>query len=237
MRNAGIRKERDLFPTSQRSAKVKFSRTGWLCVAAACCATFGGLSTASAQTPGAAAAAPAAPKQVVVIDIAKVFKEFRAFNGQMESMKAEVDAYEEYLKSKQVELQALVEERGKFTANSDEYKAKDQQILQIQSQTSVEATTKRKEFMEREAQIYYSHYLIILRTIDEFAARNGITLVLRYNSEPIDPTNRQSIQQGVNNAIVFQRSCDITNFVIKTLNPQAPAATAQGTIVPGGVPR
>jgi Skp family chaperone for outer membrane proteins len=215
---------------------VKFSRTGWLCVAAACCATFGGLSTASAQAP-AAAAAPAAPKQVVVIDIAKVFKEFQAFNGQMESMKAEVDAYEEYLKGKQGELQALVEERGKYTANSEEYKAKDQQILQIQSQTSVEATTKRKEFMEKEAQIYYSHYLIILRTIDEFAARNGITLVLRYNSEPIDPLNRQSIQQGVNNAIVFQRSCDITNFVIKTLNPQAPAATAQGTIVPGGARR
>lgn len=216
---------------------MKFSRTGWLCVAAACCATFGGLSTASAQAPGAAtAAAPAAPKQVVVIDIAKVFKEFGAFNAQMESMKGEVDAYEEYLKSKQTELQALVEERGKFTANSDEYKAKDQQILQIQSQTSVEATTKRKEFMEREAQIYYAHYLIILRTIDEFAARNGITLVLRYNSDPIDPLNRQSIQQGVNNAIVFQRSCDITNFVIKTLNPQA-AATAQGTIIPGGAQR
>lgn len=215
---------------------MKFSRTGWLCVAAACCATFGGLSTASAQAPGAAtAAAPATvPKQVVVIDIAKVFKEFGAFNAQMESMKAEVDAYEEYLKGKQTELQALVEERGKFTANSAEYKAKDQEILQIQSQTSVEATTKRKEFMEREAQIYYAHYLIILRTIDEFAARNGITLVLRYNSDAIDPSNRQSIQQGVNNAIVFQRSCDITNFVIRTLNPQA-SATAQGAIVPGGV--
>jgi Skp family chaperone for outer membrane proteins len=216
---------------------VKFSRTGWLCVAAACCATFGGLSTASAQAPGAASAAvPAAPKQVVVIDIAKVFKEFGAFNAEMESMKAEVDAYEEYLKGKQTELQALVEARGKFTANSPEYKAKDQEILQIQSQTSVEATTKRKEFMEREAQIYFAHYVIILQTIDEFAARNGITLVLRYNSEPIDRTNRQSIQQGVNNAIVFQRSCDITNFVIKTLNPPA-AATAQGTVIPGAAQR
>ena len=214
---------------------MKFSRTGWLCVAAACCATFCGLSTSVRAQAGATAAAPAAaPKQVVVIDIAKVFKEFQAFNAEMDSMKAEVDAYEQFLREKQTELQAMVEERGKFKPNTPEYKDKDQQILQIQSQISVEATTKRKEFMEREAQIYYGHYLQILAKIDEFASRNGISLVLRYNSDAIDPNNRQSIQQGVNNAVVFQRSCDITNFVIRSLNPGTPAAqSATAPIVPG----
>ena len=48
--------------------------------------------------------------------------------------------------------------------------------------------------------------------------RAGIRVVLRLNSDPIEPDDRNSVLQGVNNSIVFQDNLDITDEIIRRVN-------------------
>ena len=50
----------------------------------------------------------------------------------------------------------------------------------------------------------------------------GLGIEEAFNSEPMDATKRESVLQGINRAVVFQRSLNITNAIIDDLNRQTP---------------
>ncbi|HAN97178.1 MAG TPA: hypothetical protein DCQ98_07000 [Planctomycetaceae bacterium] len=63
--------------------------------------------------------------------------------------------------------------------------------------------------------------------IAAFADNNGINLVLKFNSEPIDPKDPKSILEGVNREVMYQAGRDITDLIIGQVNGgQAAPATA-----------
>jgi hypothetical protein len=82
----------------------------------------------------------------------------------------------------------------------------------------VEMTMKKKEFMEKEAKVYYSAYMDAIQQVSDFASRHNIGLVLRFNGEEIDPKERNSVLQGVNRAVVYQRNLNITEAIVQELN-------------------
>ena len=58
-----------------------------------------------------------------------------------------------------------------------------------------------------------------------FAESNRIGLVLRFSSEEIDPTNRQSVMQGVNQPIVYnQGGLNITKYILDRLHRKSGGA-------------
>ena len=84
--------------------------------------------------------------------------------------------------------------------------------------------------MNKEAQLYYNTYLEVQSVVASFAKQNNITLVLRFDSSPIDQTNRASVSAGVNRFIVYQNSLDITELITKQVNGGvAQAANQSGT--------
>ena len=67
--------------------------------------------------------------------------------------------------------------------------------------------------------------------VENIASQHGISLVLRFDSEEIDPNNRAEVIKGVNRAVVYHRRLDLTGMVSKEMNgaatAQAPANTTQ----------
>ncbi len=155
---------------------------------------------------------------VALVDISYVFKNHSGFNGAMEQMKNEVKAFEEQFRARQ---QALAKERDRmnqFNPGSQNYVSLERSIADQAAKLQVDMQLKKKEFLEREAKLYYQVYMEVTEAIREYADMNRISLVLRHNGDKIDPNDRASVLQGVNRAIVYQRGLDITRPILDRVN-------------------
>lgn len=230
-----------------------------LAAAAAILVTLCSLSLIWAQSPPAGARPAAAPAtaaapsgtNVAVIDIALIFKHHDRFNGQMGDIKRDIEQFEAYVRDQQKTLKARMDELQQFNATSPEYKSREADLARSQSELQVKIGLERKNFLEREARVYYQIYKEIESSVRTFATRARIGLVLRFNSDDMKEDDRASVLQGVNRAVVFHQGLDITRFIIEDLNrrpfnpdekPAGPGlpganAAAPGAATQGGPPR
>ncbi len=155
---------------------------------------------------------------VAVVDVSYIFKNHNGFNAAMESMKKQVEQYEEHLRTQQNALMKEKERLSSFRPGTPDYDSLERSLADRGAKLQVDMQMKRKEFLEREAKVYYQVYEHVAAAIREFADQNGIELVLRYSGEAMDPANRQSVLQGVNRPIVYHRDLDITSEVLDRLN-------------------
>ena len=169
--------------------------------------------------------------RVVVIDISKVFDSHARFKQHMEAMKQEVQAFEGVLRQRGEEIKTIQEEMKQFQPGSAEYKQREEKIMKIQANGQIAATQKKKEFLDREAQIYHGVYQEIVNEVEAFANENGIAIVIRFNSEEIKQ-ERNAVLEGINRAVVYQSKSNITNAIIERL-VRKDAATARA--LPGAV--
>jgi Skp family chaperone for outer membrane proteins len=201
----------------------------------------------AAGAPGAAAPAAAAPAvrpastpPVVVIDISEVFKQHASFNQQLNALKEEIKTLDAYYQAEQKKIVGQRDKLSSFNAGSPEYKRLEEEIARMASDLQVEMALKQKNVAEQEAKVYFNTYNQIYKQVEIFADSYGIGLVLRHNNVQMDPQKRDTVLQGVNRAIVFQRNLDITEEVIKRVNAANVAAAPAGGIqrpgVAGGVP-
>ncbi len=179
--------------------------------------------------------AQSAGTSVVVLDVGKVFKEHRRFKQKMETMKGDVTNFENYLKSQRTKVQNMVTElKEKFKTGTPGYAAQEKQIAKISSDMEVETRLKRKEFVQHEAKIFYDTYQEITSAVAQFATKYKIDLVLRFNSEPINPDNPQQILAGVNQNIVYHsKPRDVTVQIIEMLNGRAGPGISTRPTFPG----
>lgn len=205
--------------------------TRFLRITAAVCSVVALISSGSAIAQG--------PSQssIVIIDVAKVFKEHARLAQAMKILGDEVKAYDGYLREQQEVLKKLAEERQQYKAGTPKYKELDIQITRKQSNLQVEMQLKKKTFMEREAKQFHNTYTEVTQAVAKFADANGIRLVLRFNSTPIDGDDRASVLQGVNNEVVYQQNLDVTGIIIAELNKGAPQADRQTRNNGNQVPR
>jgi Skp family chaperone for outer membrane proteins len=191
---------------------------------------------------GAAEPAGSASKSVVVIDMGKVFKEHVRFKQQMDVLKKDMEAFQAFARSEDTKLRDRAEKlKSTYQKGSPEYKREEEAITRQASELQLQGATKQKDLMEREAKVYYNVYNEVATAVATFADAQRISLVLRYNSDPINPDDRNSVLAGVNNMIVFQRNLDITNIIIEEVNRGTFRGTANsgskaGPSIPKGKP-
>ncbi len=164
---------------------------------------------------------------VAVLDVAKVFKENAGFDAKMKAIKSEADALKVQITQQQESIKAEAEQLGQYTVGSPERNSLEEQLEQKQTKLRTKARQAETELLNREAKIYYDTYKEMQAVVSSMATQYGISLVLRFDSETIDPMNRAEVIKGVNRSVVFHRRLDLTNQVIKQMNPaQAQAGTA-----------
>ena len=183
------------------------------------------------SVPGAHAQAPnpaganAAKYGIAVVDISYIFKEHTRFRATMESMKKEMETIEAELKADREKIAQTEQERNTFNAGSAEYKKLDEEVARMMAEFKLKMTRLRKDFLEREAKVYYQTYLEVVDAVSYYAKRHNIGLVMRFNGEPVDPEPREDVLREINKPVVFQDHIDITPDVLALLNrDQRPAA-------------
>lgn len=184
-----------------------------------------------------AQAATAPGTRVAVIDISYIFKNHPGFKTAMEGMKTDVQAFEGTLRQRGEQMKTLQGQLAQYKPTSQEYKNIEAQILKINADGQAAATLKKKDFLQREAEIYFQTYNEIAAEVASLAEKHGLGLVVRFNSEPIT-NERPAILEGVNRAVVYQKNLNITFAVLENLKrrvaqPGGAGAPAARTATPG----
>jgi Skp family chaperone for outer membrane proteins len=185
-----------------------------------------GLLHAQAPNP---AGANATKYNVAVVDISYIFKNHARFRTTMENMKKEMDGIEAELKADREKIAQNEQQRNTYNAGSAEYKKLDEEVARQMADFNLKMGRLRKDFLEREAKVYYQTYLEVVDAVKYYAKRQNIGLVLRFNGEPVDPAKRDDVLREINKPVVLQDQIDITPDVLVLLNrDQQPTGSQQG---------
>ncbi len=206
-------------------------------------------SQASAQAPSPAPGPSAnAPRYgYAVVDVTYIFKNYAKFSQQMEGMKTAMESADSQLKADRDTVASKEQALGEFNPGTPDFNQIDEEIARLKAEFQLKAGKIRRDFMEREAQVYYSTFMEVSNAVQYYAQQHNIGMVLRFNGDSIDPNNREDILRAINKPVVFQNNVDITPDVLALLNrggtpsntPAAPAGglqTANGAASAGAPP-
>ncbi|MCA9248402.1 MAG: OmpH family outer membrane protein [Planctomycetales bacterium] len=189
---------------------------------------------AKSQQPGQSPSANAARFGIGVVDISYIFENHLRFKAMMDQMKEDVKATEEELRKEREQIGLQDEKLKQFTPGSPDYKRFEEQQAEVKARFNLKAAKQRKDFLEREAKIYYQTYLEVNDAIKLYAQSKGLGLVLRFNGDPIDANKREDVLRAINKPVVYQGGIDITPDILAGVN-RTPGGTQRP--VTGGTAR
>ncbi len=170
----------------------------------------------AADEPAAPQAEPISP--VAVLDLAKIYNNDREFLRLSAELKREVEEAERELVAAKAELTADADALAKLTKGTREAKELESKITRGSADLQVSVQEQKAGFFEREAQIYYGRYQLIMKEVQKYAEARGIRLVMRFNGDPIDLNDPQGIQKELNKAVLYYKDIDITDPILAIVN-------------------
>lgn len=177
-------------------------------------------------------AAPATGKQgtsVAVIDVGYIFKNARRFKQTMEQIKATDEKFQAELVRRRDAINASIQKLQQMPKGDPNYTLLEEQIAGDQTKLRLDLARAQKDRIEQEAKVYFNAYTEVEDHISKFSGRYGIDLVLRFNSEAMDPTKPESVLSGINRFVVFQRQLNITGHILDEMNRNAPEPQRVGS--------
>ncbi|HLQ44761.1 MAG TPA: OmpH family outer membrane protein [Planctomycetaceae bacterium] len=168
-------------------------------------------------TPAAAQAE--APHKIGLIDMGRVFKEYKKVEALREDWKAELQTNEESAKQMAGKVQGIIEQMKQFKPASTEFVKLEKQQTQLTAEFESFRKNSQRTLMQKEADMFKTVYLEAMEVVEKFAKVYHYTLVMRFNSENIEGEDLQKLQIGLNRIIVYhQTEDDLTDGVIGHLN-------------------
>ena len=154
---------------------------------------------------------------VVVVDIGYIFKNHTGFTQMMERMKQEVKTSDDQCRARGKNIETRVQQLKAYKTDSAEFKRLEAETARLHAQIQADMALKRKEFLQKEAEVYYAIYQEIQKEVKAFADNHGVGLVLLFSADKIDSSNRASVLQGVSRPVVYQRNLNITHDILDRL--------------------
>ena len=184
---------------------------------------------AYAQAPAAAAARPASSPVtggVAIVDMTYIFEKYSGFQSKKDALQKDITLAEQELKSMQQQMQALAERLKDYKPNTPDYNAIEEELAKRNAEGQVKMQKQKKEFLAREAKMFYSIYQEVSEEIKVFSERNGVNLVLRFTGDPVDIDDPQQVVKELNKGVVYySASIDITPHILEQLNRRQPRTT------------
>ncbi len=184
----------------------------------------GSIATAQGQPGGSRPSGT----NVAVIDVGFVFKNATGFKRAMDEIKADDENFKQDAIRQQEAMKADLQNLQKLPKGSVQYKSLEEKIAGDQTKLRLDMARQQKDRVESEAKIYFNAYQTLEREINKFATTYGIDLVLRYNGEAMDPSQPESVLNGINRFVVYQRDINITGPILDQMNRGVPGAQGAG---------
>lgn len=181
---------------------------------------------AQPQAPPSRSGTPAGPPLGVrVIDVTYILDNYARLKQLNEQFKKDVEDKEAQLKKERELIQKKVEAMKSLKPGTPDYKKKEEEIAQADSDWKIKVQRQRNDFAERESKNYLAAYQDIAKQVQNYSDRNGISLVLRFNGQRPDPANRDAVQAEVFKMVMYyHKDIDITDPILAELNRGAVAA-------------
>ena len=176
---------------------------------------------------------------VRVIDLKYIFENNSRFKYMTEEMKRSVAAAEQDINARKEQVNRLREELKKYKKESVDYTRREQELTRLQVELTAQVQNQRRDFLRREARIYYIVYQEIVQEVRSYSEQNRIALVLRFNGEPMTDQDPDKVTKYLNKPVVYiHRQMDITPIINDALNKRfVPPQPGGNATRPIGVPR
>ena len=170
-------------------------------------------------TTRAATQPPRGTQGIALLDISYIFENLTRFKAQMADMRADVEQAEVQMKKERDTLRKLQDQLKGYPAGSPEYKQMEEHLTKRMAEMQVQMQLQRKEFLHREAKIYYNVYQEIQQEVNYYATNSGVSAVLRFSGDPVDKEKPDEVLKEINKPVIwYSQSMDITPVILRRLN-------------------
>ncbi|MFV1964770.1 MAG: OmpH family outer membrane protein [Pirellulaceae bacterium] len=195
-----------------------------------------GVTSVNAQTTATSPSPPSSGRgtSVAVIDIGYIFRNLERFKQARDDINDDAAKFQQDVGERRAALAKQIEQLKSTPAGTPQYSQMEEQLANADTQLRLDMGRKQKERVEKEAKIYFNAYKEVEENVKRFSDRYGIDLVVRFNSEQMDISKPETVLQGINRFVVFQRSLNITNHVLDELNRGTPPPGVSSPQIPRG---
>ena len=196
---------------------------------------------ASAQQPMAPSAAPAVqgPGGIAVVDVNYIFKHHLRMKAQLAELQAEATKVQQDFEQELKALQDQARLLNGMKPGTPEYQQLDEKMVTLKANIQGKIALRRKEFVQKEAHLYFNAYREISDEVKYFAEQRGILLVMNFNGDNIRDDNPDDVARGISNKMVYvNKGLDITGIIVRRFdgtNNAVPTASERGNVAPMGL--
>ncbi len=158
------------------------------------------------------------PKLTVVLDVEKVFSNYKQLDNRLAELLDEAEQYAASVAKKRKCLAAKRNELKTYKVGTAEYMELGRKLARDKGALNGEAKFQRGVFRQREAQLYLRAYSEIQKEVESFAADYDITLVENFSTRSIEEDDVEDFELAIKNPVVFHKNLDITSAIIEAVN-------------------
>jgi Skp family chaperone for outer membrane proteins len=214
------------FLLSSAIAAATFACLAWSCLTA---------SPARAQQPPMGQVSQG-PSAIALVDVNYIFKRHVRLRAQLKDLGADAEKVQKDFERQLQQLQEQKQQLNTMKAGTPDYTRLEESLVSQQSIIQGQISLKRKEFVQKEAHLYYNAYREITDEVAYYCQQHGVAIVLNFNGDTIHEENADDIARGISNKVVFyNKNLDITPAVLPRFVQQIPQqpANAGPTAFPG----
>ena len=161
--------------------------------------------------------------RVALLDIEEVFENYRRYKAMLGDVRKDEEVLAAEMRGKAKAIQTMLTELKDYRPGTAAYTQLETRIAKLKADGTVQADIGRKAFIIRRAQASHAAYQEITSAVSRFSEANGINLVLAFDNREVDSANPNQVLTEINRRVVYQRSLNITQYIVDQLNSGAPA--------------
>ena len=169
------------------------------------------------------------PSRSAVIDMEYVFKNYKKFEDELNSLRSQVAEAEKQMQAELQGLQGLKQQFSALKADSPEYIKKEQELASKAADLEASRQVLKRDFARKEAALYREIYLEVTDAVQRYATYYKYNLVLRHSrSEVADVGNPQMAMRSMNRQVIYiAPEDDISDAVLEYLNKKYQGGAAK----------
>jgi outer membrane protein len=168
------------------------------------------------------------PAKIGLVDMAKIFKEYDKFNTLREELKSEMQVQLDQAQKIAANAKKVSEELALLKRGTTQYITLEQKLARLSSDFETKRKLAQANYVRREADIFAEVYTESTEIITLYAKHFKYTLILRFNSEPVNAEDPKSLATSLNKLVIYNRPSDnLTSAIISHLNKQYAKATGR----------
>jgi Skp family chaperone for outer membrane proteins len=156
---------------------------------------------------------------VALLDVGYIIKNHARFNEMVNAYKSELERTEAEARTEKEAVVRLGERLREYRSGSPDYVSLESEIAKRQADFTAKFQLKKRDFARKEAKIWIDVYKEISDAADFYVQQRGIDMVLRFNGNPVDPEQLESVQEYMSRQVIsYRRELDITPAVLEDIN-------------------